>query len=137
MPGKKRKDMNELIALYEYGYSCSEIGKIYGVSRQSVWEALNIRGVKFRETALLPVVTYNGLKFTISKTTRYYRQTNSRKKHVSLHCYIWECEVGPIPKGYDIHHEDFDRTNNVLSNLRCLPKAEHTRLHQLLKSKSK
>ena len=30
---------------------------------------------------------------------------------------------------YDVHHKDFDRTNNDLSNLEILTRAEHKKLH--------
>ena len=42
---------------------------------------------------------------------------------------IWEKYYGDIPIGYDIHHIDFDHTNNSIDNLQCLPKEEHMRLH--------
>lgn len=34
-----------------------------------------------------------------------------------------------IPKGYDIHHKDFDYTNNRLENLELLESLEHSKLH--------
>ena len=121
-----RKDTDELIRLYNEGYSCESIGEMFGITRQSVWETLNRRGVVFRKKKLLPYIVYGGLKFTVSNTTGYYRCTKNRKKHLSLHRYKWEKERGPIPQGWDIHHKDEDKTNNDIENLECLPKAEHT-----------
>jgi hypothetical protein len=31
---------------------------------------------------------------------------------------------------YDVHHEDEDRSNNRLDNLRCMHPSEHRKLHQ-------
>jgi len=48
-----------------------------------------------------------------------------------LHRAVWELNNGEIPKGYDIHHIDFDHVNNQLSNLALLPEKEHCKLHVL------
>ncbi len=47
------------------------------------------------------------------------------------HRIIWEEDVGPIPEGHDIHHKDGNKFNNLLSNLECLSKADHMRLHAI------
>lgn len=40
--------------------------------------------------------------------------------------------VGDIPKDYEIHHIDFDRSNNYIYNLVALPKSLHRKYHQVL-----
>lgn len=122
-----RIDAKQIKELYTQGYSCSEIGKMLGATRQAIWEKMKHAGIETRKKKLLPFVMYDGKKWTISKTTGYYRLTNSRKKHISLHRYVYEKEKGAIPDGYDIHHLDEDKTNNCINNLECLPKSEHTR----------
>lgn len=47
----------------------------------------------------------------------------------ALHREIYKREVGPIPKGWDVHHKDHDTSNNSLSNLECLPKYRHLSHH--------
>lgn len=47
---------------------------------------------------------------------------------------VWSDTYGPIPcdeygRTYEIHHIDGDRSNNELSNLRCLTIAEHLQVH--------
>lgn len=37
-----------------------------------------------------------------------------------------------IPKGWDVHHLDFNRKNNNISNLVALPKELHSKYHFLL-----
>lgn len=44
---------------------------------------------------------------------------------------IWVRAYGrPVPKGMDVHHIDFDYTNNTLTNLQLVTRAEHMRLHR-------
>lgn len=53
------------------------------------------------------------------------------KKYDTCHAgrKLWKKMVGPIPKGYDIHHIDHNTRNNVLENLACLSRMEHVRHH--------
>ena len=97
------------------------------MSRQAVWERLKRNNVEMRTKKVLPFIIYDGLKFTISKNG-YYRATR-RDKHVSLHRYKYQKEVGKIPEGYDIHHKDGNKLNNAIDNLECLSKADHTKLY--------
>jgi hypothetical protein len=123
-----RPDRYEIKRLYEEeGFSCSQLAKMYGVTRQSIHESLVRLDTKFRKVRLLPFVMYDGIKWTISKTTGYYRSTVDRKKHVSLHRYVWEKHHGEIPKGYDIHHIDWDKCNNSIENLELICHREHAR----------
>ena len=119
-------DVDKVKDLYNSGLSCSEVGKVLGVTRQSIWQKMKNANIPMRTKKLLPYIIYDNKKWTISKTTGYYRLTNSRKVHVSLHRYVWEKEIGRIPLGFDIHHINGDKTNNNIYNLECLSKAEHT-----------
>ena len=110
---------------YQQGYSLADVGKMLGVTRQSVYDCFNRRGYQMRKKKLLPFYIYNGRKFTINNNG-YYRSTD-RKGTQLLHRYVWETERGEIPPDHDIHHLDEDKTNNIIDNLECLPKSEHTR----------
>jgi hypothetical protein len=129
MPNKYnwRLDIEEVKSLYEQGFSCSEVGKIVGASRQAVWEKLKNAKVETRAKNELPYVTYNGYKFTISSSTGYYRCTIPKMGRIHLHRYKYICEVGPVEKWQDIHHIDGDKTNNEIGNLECLARSEHTK----------
>jgi hypothetical protein len=122
-----RLDIKEIEKLYNQGFSCSDIGKMLGASRQAVWEKMLHAKVETRKKKIFPYIIYDGIKFTKSEYG-YYRATN-RDKHISLQRYKWEKEVGKIPKGWDIHHKDRDKANNSLENLECLSKANHTKKH--------
>lgn len=124
-----RNDRKEIQQKYYEGYSCSQLSIMYGVTRQSIHSVLTRMGTTFRKTKLLPFIMYDGKKWTVSKTTGYYRSTTDRHTHTSLHRYIWEKHNGKIQDGFDIHHIDNNKTNNNINNLECLLKSEHTRLH--------
>lgn len=131
-----RPDRYEIKRLYEEdGYSCSQLAAMYGITRQSVHELLVRVGTNFRKNKELPFIMYDGRKWTISKSTGYYRCTKSRKVHVSLHRYVWEKHNGPIPDGYDIHHIDWNKLNNDISNLELISHSEHSRKYAHRKNK--
>lgn len=54
------------------------------------------------------------------------------KLGVTFHRYLWELFNGEIPPGYVIHHIDFNKLNNDLSNLKCIKAGDHARLHATL-----
>ena len=68
-------------------------------------------------------------------TKRGYYQIGSRGEgnyNKYLHRMIWEDYYKfSIPKGYEIHHKDGDKTNNCIMNLQLLRKTEHLSLHNL------
>jgi hypothetical protein len=45
------------------------------------------------------------------------------------HCIVWEKHNGKIPLGMQIHHVDFDKTNNSIENLLLVTPTEHKRYH--------
>lgn len=69
---------------------------------------------------------FNNIEFT-PDTKGYYRAINNFK--CLMHRYIWEYYNGKIPSGYEIHHIDFDRSNNDISNLQLVSRSEHRKIH--------
>lgn len=128
MPHEKKSPTEEIIRLYNEGYSCEDIGKMFSMSRQAVFERLKRNGVELRSKKVYPFIVYDGIKFTPSGYG-YYRAT-SRTGHISLHRYKYEKEVGKIPFDYDIHHKDGNKQNNELSNLECISKSDHARIYK-------
>lgn len=58
-----------------------------------------------------------------------------RSKHVFQH-HVVVCEalgLSEIPRGFHVHHVDFNPLNNEFDNLVLLTQADHMRLHRYLK----
>lgn len=56
---------------------------------------------------------------------RYFSRSGAR-----LHRDVWIHHNGPIPEGMHIHHIDGDTSNNDISNLACVSRAEHWAEHR-------
>lgn len=120
----KNELYEEMYSEYKKGFSLSEVGKMYGVSRQSVYSGFKCRKFKMREKKKLPFLTFNGIKFTL-RNNGYYGRTDKDRK--LMHRYVWEYYNSEIPKNHDIHHIDHDKTNNNIKNLELYTKAEHAK----------
>lgn len=87
------------------------------------------------EQKMLPIETvsdtkkvFNGFNFYKNKKSRYTCT-------ITLHRFLWQFYNGKIPEGYDIHHKDFDKENNVISNLELVTKDDHKKIHLSHKTK--
>ena len=47
------------------------------------------------------------------------------KKSVRIHQLVAETFIGPIPKGYHVHHKDGNRQNNRVTNLEIIHPKQH------------
>lgn len=72
-------------------------------------------------------IIFDGHKFTRDDKTGYYLKSTKPRKR--LHIYVWEYYNGPVPKGCHIHHKDMNKNNNDISNLICVTRTEHNRIH--------
>jgi hypothetical protein len=52
-----------------------------------------------------------------------------RRRGKWLHREVWTAAHGPIPPGHHVHHEDENRANNTLANLRPKEGGAHLREH--------
>ena len=127
--GAPRKDAlaQRMYDRYCQGLSIEQVGAEFNRSRQAVWKMFTRRGWDMRpKPPAKPKVEFGGRYFTI-KEHGYYRATEGDREY--LHRAVWRSFSGPIPDGMEIHHRDHDKTNNDISNLQMLSKADHTRLH--------
>lgn len=58
-----------------------------------------------------------------------YNEAKKKTETKSIHLLMYQNFVGAIPKGYQVHHKDFNPLNNSLSNLLLLTKEQHHQLH--------
>lgn len=109
---------------YKKGYSLAEVGKMFGMSRQSVYIGFKRRKYKLRKKTLLPFLTFKGNKYTL-RNHGYYARTNGERS--LMHRDVWEFYNNKIPRGYDIHHINHNKTDNLIKNLEIYSKSEHAK----------
>ena len=57
----------------------------------------------------------------------YLRCIDKKSRNFLMHRVIWFYFNGEIPQGYEINHKDEQKSNNALSNLEILTRAENVR----------
>ena len=77
---------------------------------------------------------FNGCEYCLVSRGRYYIKKTSknsdRRSAKSLHVDVWEYHnKKQVPKGFVIHHKDFNPFNNDISNLELMENSEHRKLH--------
>jgi hypothetical protein len=115
-----------MAARYADGLSLAQVAVEFGVTRQSAYKMLARRNVPLRRPSPQPAVVWRGAKYTL-RSNGYFAATLDARRY--LHRDVWEFHFGPIPKGFDVHHIDEDKTNNDPSNLALHDRAEHGRRH--------
>lgn len=60
-----------------------------------------------------------------------FRLVNDEGKHINIHLYqlVWRQFNGEIPNGYDVHHLNFNPSDNRPENLVLMSHSEHRKLH--------
>lgn len=59
-----------------------------------------------------------------------YKRVIRDGKNLQLHRVIWEEHYGKIPDGMVIHHKDFNKMNNDITNLQAMTFDEHNNIHK-------
>ena len=82
------------------------------------------------ELKMLPIEVVDEKHVKFSGVT-YCKDADDNRYYVktSLTRNIWHYYYGEIPNGFEVHHKDFNKDNNDISNFQLLTKAEHTILH--------
>lgn len=64
------------------------------------------------------------------QNVRYYKCGDYfQRDGVRLHRKVWEFFKGQIPSGFEVHHKDFNKANNNITNLELLESKKHRILH--------
>lgn len=58
-----------------------------------------------------------------------YTMSSFKGKNIRIHQKVWILAHGAIPKGYVVHHVNFDKKDNRLENLALMKDADHRALH--------
>lgn len=91
------------------------------------WEAAPARHK--RRGLVTEFIEYEGEKFWLQTTGRYFQSGDKTQPERLLHRRVWINARGEIPPGHAVHHKDGNWRNNDLNNLELMPIAEHMRLH--------
>ena len=118
----KNELYKEMYSQYLKGYSLSELGKMFGMTRQSVYSGFNRREFQMRTKKELPFQSFNSKRFT-KKNNGYLAKTDGSRD--LMHRVVWEFYNGVIPSGHDIHHINKNKEDNRIENLELYTKSEH------------
>lgn len=67
------------------------------------------------------------LEYLSNGYVRWSTNRNRKKIRILVHRLVWETFNGEIPKGMEIDHINRDKTDNKLSNLRCVTHIQNMR----------
>lgn len=112
--------VNTMYALYLDGRSLAAIGKIYGKTRQAIYDMFRSRGYELRHKPLKGLMIIDGFQFTETKGG-YLRGTVSGRR-ILAHQYVWEKANGAIPADVVLHFKDNDPKNITIDNLEIVSK---------------
>ena len=88
-----------------------------------------------KESVVFNGITYSRNPASGHRSARVYYTAYADGKRLrgvgQLHTEVWKAAHGAsgVPRGCVIHHVDFDPLNNDPSNLQCVTRLEHSRIH--------
>ena len=86
-----------------------------------------------REQIIFQDIVFFRYSASSCRTDRiYFRSGIAKKKfgYSRLHQVIWFIYNGKIPKGFSVHHKNFNSEDNRIENLECVSTKEHRKIHQ-------
>lgn len=104
------------------------------MQKKEVWKTIEDAGGQYEISNYGRVRSKNSgrIKATTANQFGHYKVllwhgNKSRMKYV--HRLVYEAFIGDIPKGYDVHHIDGNRHNNMANNLKAISHSEHISKH--------
>lgn len=123
-PNRKNNfKVGEMYDCYKDGMSLAAIGKLYGRTRQAIYDTFRSRGYPLRSKKFKGLHILDGIRFTLTKGG-HLRGTHPDGRRILMHWYVWEKAHGPIPPGHCVFHRDRNPANNAIENLELLPKSQ-------------
>ena len=117
-----------MYADYQRLHSLSKVGKIYGRTRQSVYDTFRSHGYQLEARNFRQRIIWRDRVFTPGKNG-YYRETSGERE--PLHHAIWRHHhPGPIPDGCQVSFVNGNKLDAQIGNLFCAPIDEVTRYQQ-------
>jgi len=110
--GRPRKNFDSAVSMYQGGLSLADIGRALGTSRQSVWEALSLRGVQFRPQKRYGAdnVFHRGGRTNGKRQARFAMQAATDKGIIKRGDTCEECLAVGFVEG---HHDDYNKPLTV------------------------
>lgn len=107
-----------------------KIFKLLRESCETPQESLAVEEmIRKLEGDMLPIETVSDTQKKCYGFTFYKNNHGRWVGSIGMHRFVWAYFNGEIPGGYEIHHRDFNKENNDISNLELLTEAEHRKIH--------
>jgi hypothetical protein len=71
------------------------------------------------------------IKTSKKNGTRRYIKTAEPNVWKPYSVYLWESENSNVPKGFVVHHKNFNMLDDKIENLTAISRAEHAKIHGL------
>jgi hypothetical protein len=124
---RKRRDSGRLECAEKYARRRFCSPKCRGVFSRKPNKVRKKYNYYVRKTAPMPIGTVHA--YTIKGHLRNFVKVAEGKWRLNA-IHVWETTNGKtVPHGYVIHHRDDNKLNDDPSNLECMSRPEHSRLH--------
>lgn len=116
-------EVAEMYDCYRDGMSLATVARLYGRTRQAVYDVFRSRGYKLRSKKMVGARMIGGVMYT-PDAQGYLRGTVDGRR-VYAHKVAWEKANGrPIPDTHVVHFRDGNKENVDPPNLELVPKSE-------------
>lgn len=115
----------EMYDAYQDGMSLANVAKLYGCTRQAVYDVFRSRGYRLRKKKHKGLTERYGIEFTLDGRGTLRGSKDGRR--VYLHRMVWEEANGTLPAAHVLTFLDGDRTNVALENLELVPMNQMSR----------